>query len=83
MFGVEGVNCPAESPDFNPIECLWHEMKEFLHREIKPTSQSELVKGIEMFWQNYLDTARCQKYILHLKKVLPNIVEQNGGPAGY
>ena len=33
-----------------------------------------------MFWQNHLDTAKCQKYILHLRKVLPKIVEENGGP---
>ena len=27
---------PPESPDMNPIENLWHEMKEYLRREIKP-----------------------------------------------
>ena len=27
---------PPESPDLNPIESLWHELKEFLRREVKP-----------------------------------------------
>ena len=27
---------PAESPDLNPIESLWHELKEFIRREVKP-----------------------------------------------
>ena len=27
---------PPESPDLNPIENLWHELKEFLRREVKP-----------------------------------------------
>ena len=36
----EGVNwwkTPAESPDSSPIEVLWHEMKEYVRREVKPS----------------------------------------------
>ena len=38
----EGVNwwkTLAESPDCNPIENLWHELKEFIRWEIKPSSK--------------------------------------------
>ena len=27
---------PAELPDLNPIENLWHELKEYIRREVKP-----------------------------------------------
>ncbi len=39
FFDKENVNwwkTPPESPDCNPIENLWHELKEFIRRETKP-----------------------------------------------
>ena len=33
----------------NPIENLWHELKEFIRREVKPTTKAELVSRIEQF----------------------------------
>ena len=73
---------PAESPDINPIENLWHELKEFIRREVKPQRKDELVQGIHTFW-NTVDVAKCVKYIGHLRKVIPKIIEQNGEPTGY
>ena len=42
---VNWWNTPPESPDLNPIENLWHEMKEFLRREVKPHTKDELIGG--------------------------------------
>ena len=72
---------PPESPDINPIENLWHEM-EFLRREIKPKRKDELIEGIETFWQT-VDVSKCRKYIRHLRKVVPKIIEYKGGATGY
>ena len=82
---AEGVNwwkTPPESPDCNPIENLWHELKEFMRREVKPTGKQQLIDGVAQFWET-VDVAKCQKYIKHLKKVLPRIIEFGGGPTGY
>ena len=73
---------PPESPDLNPTENLWHELKEFLRWEIKPKNKQELVEGILKFW-NTVDTAKCQKYIRHLWKVVPRVIELDGAATGY
>ena len=73
---------PAESPDMNPIENLWHEMKEFVRREVKPTTKDELVDGLNNFWRT-VDATKCNKYINHFKKVMPKVVELNGSATGY
>ena len=72
---------PAESPDMNPIENLWHELKEFIRREIKPRNKEQLVDGIIRFWST-LDAHKCHRYINHLQKVLPKVIEK-GDATGY
>ena len=44
--GVNWYCTPAESPDMNPIENLWHEMKEYIRREVKPQTTSRWNTGI-------------------------------------
>ena len=73
---------PAESPDLNPIENLWHEMKEFIRREVKPKTKAELIEGIRDFWAT-VDQAKCNKYIGHLRKVIPKVIELGGAATGY
>lgn len=80
--GINWWRTPAESPDLNPIENLWHELKEFMRREIKPTTKHALVHGIMRFWET-VDVPKCCRYINHLKKVVPKVIEVFGEPTGY
>ena len=73
---------PPESPDINPIENMWHELKEYIRREAKPHTKDELVAAIISFW-NTVDVAKCTKYIRHLRKVVPKVIALEGGPTGY
>ena len=73
---------PPESPDFNPIENLWPELKEYIRREVKTTRKAELIVGINCFW-NTIDVNKCNKYINHLQKVFPRVIQLDGAATGY
>ena len=73
---------PASSPDLNPIENVWGSMKNYLRTNVKPKNLRELKDGIKEFWLT-LTPSVCKKYIGHLKKVVPKVIEEDGGPSGY
>jgi len=73
---------PAESPDLNPIENCWGSLKQFLRSTYKPKNLDELMNGIEEFWQT-LTPEVCTRYIRHLHKVMPKVIEEDGNPSGY
>jgi len=66
----------------NPIENLWHKLKEYIRQEVKPRNKQELVNGITYFWAT-IDVHKCCRYIDHLKKVLPKVIEKGGATTGY
>jgi len=85
FFEEKGVNwwySPPESPDLNPIELVWGSMKQYLRTHYKPKNLDELKAGIERFWLT-LTPQVCQKYISHLRKVIPKVIEVAGAPSGY
>ena len=57
-------------------------MKHYLRTYIKPRNATQLKDGIKQFWET-LTPQSCQNYINHLRKVVPKVVEVNGGPSGY
>lgn len=69
---------PPESPDLNPIEKLWTRLKD--HAEVARTKE-ELHNRIHEYWATVTPEI-CTRYIGHLSKVLPLVINAQGGPSG-
>ena len=80
--GINYWPTPAESPDLNPIEMMWNELKSFLRCHVKPKVKEELVQGIKEFWSK-VTPEKCTRYINHLQKVIPIVVERQGKASGH
>ncbi len=74
---------PPESPDLNVIEAVWHEMKQYLKAIYQPKSKEELFEGIRHFWKTRMTVEKCQRYIMHIFRVYPQVIENEGGPTLY
>ena len=72
-FEKKGVNWRrmlSKSIDLNPIENVWHELKEFLRREIKAM---HLGGAGGRVWDS-VTPVKCMQYNLHFRKLIPRVV---------
>ena len=79
--GINWWKTPAESPDLNPIENLWAEMKLYCTKQ-KPKSKDDLTRAVNDFWST-VTPEKCNKYIDHIYKVMPVVVEKQGDVSGF
>ena len=80
--GINWWRTPAESPDLNPIENVWASLKYYLRHHFKPRDLNSLIEGILSFWKTMTPQV-CRRYIKHLHKVIPKVIEVNGAASGY
>lgn len=74
---------PAQSPDLNPIELVWHDLKQYVRDEVKPNSYAELIDGIFRFWNTKVTIEYCNQKINHVRdRVLDRVIQLDGRATG-
>jgi len=73
----------ASFQDVNPIENLWALLNHHVNKVAKPTTKDAHIAAIKNFWKTRVTPELCQKYIGHIQKVLPVVVEREGQATGY
>ena len=74
---------PAQSPDLNPIEHLWHYLKKkLLEYEVPPKGIHELWERIEKEW-NEIPAETCQKLIESMPRRIEAVLKAKGGYTKY
>jgi hypothetical protein len=76
---IEVLPWPAQSPDLNPIEHLWH------HLKLKLAKYEKKAKGIHELWErcdkewNSFTTEECRKYIDSMPARVQAVLKEKGG----
>jgi hypothetical protein len=81
--GINVMKWPAQSPDLNPIEHLWHYLKKKLDEyENPPHSLHELWERVEREW-NAIDEFVCQGLIKSMPRHVAAVLKAKGGYTKY
>ena len=75
------LKAPPYSPDLNPIEWVWADLKKFI-RKCRCTSEEEVFQALDEF-QNKLTVEYCQNYVNKLHEVIQIVIKKKGGWSNY
>lgn len=75
------IDWPPYSPDLNPIENLWANLKKRVEKH-NCTNVLELEKAVKTEWAA-TDKDLCQKLVASMPKRIALLHELNGAPTGY
>ncbi|KAK3568483.1 hypothetical protein QTP86_008234 [Hemibagrus guttatus] len=78
---MKTLEWPNQSPDLNPIEMLWHDLKKVVHAQ-KPSNVSELQQFCKDEWAK-IPPQRCNRLIASYGKRLIAVVAAKGVPTSY
>ncbi|KAG1107270.1 hypothetical protein G6F40_010074 [Rhizopus arrhizus] len=74
---------PAQSPDLNPIEHVWHQLKLKLScYERRAKNTDELWERVQKAWNGF-DKELCQRYIDSMPVRIQEVINRKGGSTKY
>jgi hypothetical protein len=78
-LGMERWEHPPNSPDLNPIECIWHHIKHVLATEYHHiTSQAELKEIVLRLWNEFADD-QFNSLIESMPERIKAVIKAKGG----
>ena len=72
---------PSRSPDHNPIENLWKQLKTSIANQ-KPTSKAELIGAIKREWKN-ISSRSCEKLVKNMPQRVAAVLKAKGENTKY
>ncbi|KAG2462042.1 TC1A transposase, partial [Polypterus senegalus] len=78
---VTVLEWPSQSPDLNPIEHLWRDLKMAVHQRL-PSNLTELERICKEEWQR-IPKSRCEKLVASLPRRLMAVLAQKGASTKY
>ncbi|KAL0202183.1 hypothetical protein M9458_000201 [Cirrhinus mrigala] len=78
---VTVLEWPSRSPDSNPIEHLWRDLKMAVHQRL-PSNLTELERICKEEWQR-IPKSRCEKLVASFPKRLMAVLDQKGASTKY
>lgn len=79
-WGIQLSPWAPSSPDMNPIEYVWHDLKVWIRKYKKPKNLPDLKASVIYYWSNILTKEKCRCYISHVKKNMIHVHRVKGGP---
>ncbi len=78
---VTVLEWPSQSPDLNPIEHLWRDLKMAVHQRL-PSNLTELERICKEEWQR-IPKSRCEKLVASFPKRLMAVLNQKSASTKY
>lgn len=78
---IKVLEWPSQSPDLNPIEMLWCDLKRAVHAR-RPSNMAELKQFCKEEWAK-IPPQRCERLITSYRKRLISVITAKGGTTRY